>query len=45
MACMLSAHTKKVIAEASFFSLFADEVTTIDHESWLSLHIYDVIGC
>ena len=44
MALVQSTHTKKIIANASFFSIFADEVTTIDHQSWLSLHIYVVIG-
>ena len=28
------------VASANLFSISADEVTTIDHESWLSVHIY-----
>jgi len=44
MAEVLADHTKKVIADAPFFSISADEVTTIDHESWLSLHIYIPLG-
>jgi hypothetical protein len=41
---VLSTHTKKVLAEARFYSVSADEVTIVDHESWLSVHIYVSIG-
>jgi hypothetical protein len=37
-------HTKKILAEARFYAISTDEVTTIDHESWLSVHIYVSIG-
>jgi len=40
LAVALSEHTKQVISKSRFFSLSADEVTTIDCESWLSIHIY-----
>jgi hypothetical protein len=44
MSVVLANHTKKVISQARFFAISADEVTTIDHESWLSVHIYVCIG-
>jgi hypothetical protein len=44
MSEVLSTHTKKVLAEARFYSVSADEVTTVDHESWLSVHIYISVG-
>lgn len=44
LAKTLSKHTKQVISKARFFSLSADEVTTIDSQSWLSLHLYICIG-
>jgi hypothetical protein len=44
MSEVLSAHTKKVLAEARFYSVSTDEVTTVDHESWLSVHIYISVG-
>jgi hypothetical protein len=44
MSEVLSTHTKKVMAEARFYSVSADELTTVDHESWLSVHIYVSIG-
>ena len=43
MALVLSDHTKKIIAKACFFSILTIEITTIDHESWLSIYIYVVI--
>lgn len=41
---VLSTHTKKVLAEAKFYAISMDEVTTVDYESWLSVHIYISIG-
>jgi hypothetical protein len=43
MAAILANHTKKVLAEARFYAIPADEVTTVDNESWLSMHIYIVV--
>ena len=33
MCEVLSIHTKKVLAEANFYAILADKVTTVDHES------------
>jgi hypothetical protein len=44
MSVILADHTKKILAEARFYAISADEVTTVDHESWLSVHIYISIG-
>jgi hypothetical protein len=41
---VLANHTKKVISQVRYFAISADEVTTINHESWLSVHIYVCIG-
>jgi hypothetical protein len=41
---VLLIHTKKVLAEAKFYTISADEVTTVDHESWLNVHIYISVG-
>ena len=40
MATIISQKTKTVIQEARFLAISANEVTTIDNQSWLSLHIY-----
>ena len=40
----LADHTKQVISKARFFSLNTDEVSTIDTQSWLSIHLYVCIG-
>lgn len=32
--------TKTALKQASFISVLANEVTMIDHESWLSVHAY-----
>ena len=40
LAIVLADHTKQVISKARFFSLSSDEVTTIDSQLWLSIHIY-----
>jgi hypothetical protein len=44
MGVVLANHTKKIISQARYFAISADEVTTVDHESWLSVHIYLCIG-
>ncbi|KAG0574114.1 hypothetical protein KC19_VG235400 [Ceratodon purpureus] len=44
MATVLSTHTKKIIANAPYFFISADEVTSIDHQSRLSLPICVVVG-
>jgi hypothetical protein len=44
MSEVLSIHTKKILTEARFYAISADEVTTIDYESWLSIHIYISVG-
>jgi hypothetical protein len=33
MAAILANHTKKILAEARFYAISANEVTTVDHES------------
>ena len=40
MGAILANHTKKIISQARYFVISADEVTIVDHESWLSVHIY-----
>ena len=40
MATVISERTKTLIKEARFLAISADEVTTVDNQSWLSLHIY-----
>jgi hypothetical protein len=35
MSVILADHTKKIPAKARFYAISADEVTAIDHESWL----------
>jgi hypothetical protein len=40
MSVVLANHTKKVIPQARYFAISTDEVTTVDHDSWLSVHIY-----
>ena len=44
MATILVDHIEKILTEARFYAISADKVTTIDHESWLSVHIYIAIG-
>jgi hypothetical protein len=44
MAAILANHTKKILAEARFYAISTDEVTIVDHESWLSVHIYIAVG-
>ena len=48
MSKVLSTHTKKVLAaclaKARFYSVSVDEITTVDHKSWLSVHIYIFVG-
>ena len=33
MAAILADHTKKILTEARFYTISADEVTIVDHES------------
>jgi hypothetical protein len=40
LAHVVSDTTKFVLKQASFISVSMDEVTTIDHDSWLSVHAY-----
>ena len=44
MSEVLLIDTKNFLAEARFYAISADKVTTVDHESWLSVHIYISIG-
>ena len=44
MTAVFTNHTKKVISQTRYFAIFVDEVTTMDHESWLSVHINLCIG-
>ena len=37
---IVSETTKFMLREATFIVVSADEVITIDHESWLSVHVY-----
>lgn len=40
MSVVLANHTKNVILQARYFAISTNEITTSDHESWLSVHIY-----
>jgi hypothetical protein len=40
VAKVLGKHTKNAIGSMASFSLSADEVTSIDGQSWISIHIY-----
>jgi hypothetical protein len=40
MSVIFGNHMKKILSEARFNAISADEVTTVDHESWLSVLIY-----
>ena len=40
LAHVVSKTTKSIMKQASFISISMVEVTTIDHESWLSVHVY-----
>jgi hypothetical protein len=44
IAHVLGEHTKSVMREAHYFLLSADEVSTSDNQSWLSLHAYIPLG-
>jgi hypothetical protein len=44
MAVILVNHTKKILSEARFYTISADDVTTVDHESWSSVYIYISVG-
>ena len=44
MAAVLANHTKKILTETRFYAISANEVTIVDHESWLSVHIYIPLG-
>jgi hypothetical protein len=44
MAHVLGEHTKNVMGLARYFSISADEVTSSDNQSWLSLHAYIPLG-
>ncbi len=35
---------KEVILASSFLSIFANEVTIIDNQSWIFVHCYVVVG-
>jgi hypothetical protein len=40
MANVVSERTMQVLSDANFLSISADEVTSVDNTSWLSLHVY-----
>jgi hypothetical protein len=40
MANAVSQKTMQVLSDANFLSISADEVTSVDNTSWLSLHVY-----
>jgi hypothetical protein len=44
IAHVICEHTKAVVGKAKVFSLSADEVTSIDGQSWLLIRIYICIG-
>jgi hypothetical protein len=44
IAHVVCEHTKTVVGEAKVFNFLADEVKSIDGQSWMSVHIYICIG-
>jgi hypothetical protein len=43
MSVILIDHTK-IMSEARFYAISTNEIKIVDHESWLSEHIYICIG-
>ena len=41
---ILGIHTKKILSKARFYAILTNEVTIVNHESWLSVQIYICIG-
>jgi hypothetical protein len=39
---IVQARTKKVVSTALYFSITCDEVTTLDNQSWISIHVYTI---
>lgn len=35
--------TRRVVTSARYFSLSCDEVTTVDNQSWISIHAYVLV--
>jgi hypothetical protein len=41
---MVLSATKKSILAFSFLSIFVDEITILDNQSWISIYCYVVVG-
>ena len=39
---VVQARTKEVVSTAPYFSITCDEVTTLDNQSWISMHVYTI---
>jgi hypothetical protein len=39
---VVQAKTKEIVSVASYFSISCDEVTTVDNQSWISIHVYTI---
>lgn len=39
---VVQAKTKDIVSAAPYFSISCDEVTTVDNQSWISIHVYTI---
>ena len=39
---VVQARTKEIVSAVSYFSVTCDEVTTLDNQSWISIHVYTI---
>jgi hypothetical protein len=39
---IVQARTKEIVSTAPYFSITCDEVTTLDNQSWISVHVYTI---
>jgi len=39
---VVQAKTKDIVSVAPYFSISCDEVTTVDNQSWISIHVYTI---
>ena len=39
---VMQARTKEVVSAIFYFSITCDEVTTLDNQSWISIHVYTI---
>ena len=39
---VVQARTKEIVSTAPYFSITCAEVTTLDNQSWISMHVYTI---